>query len=73
VDKGRLYAANGIADYWIVNLNGRCVEDYRQPTDASGDAHYASLRTFGQAEAIAPLAKPSAVIRVADLLPSSAT
>ena len=73
VDKGRLYAANGIEDYWIVNLNARCVEVYREPTsDASGVAHYASLRTIGETEAISPLAKPSAVIRVADLLPASA-
>ena len=73
VDKGRLYAANGIADYWIVNLNERCVEVYRQPiSDASGEAHYASRRSFDEAETISPLAKPSAVIRVADLLPASA-
>jgi Uma2 family endonuclease len=74
VDKGRLYAASGITDYWIVNINERCVEVYRQPTsDASAVAHYASLRTFGETEAISPFAKPGAVIRVADLLPSFAS
>jgi Uma2 family endonuclease len=34
LDRGRkrsLYAANGIPEYWIVNLPGDCVEVHRRP------------------------------------------
>lgn len=63
--KSRVYAENGIADYWIVNLRSRTLEVYRQP---EGDA-YVSLRVYDETEAVAPLAAPNALVRVADLLP----
>jgi Uma2 family endonuclease len=63
--KSTLYAENGIADYWIVNLRSRTLEVYRQP---EGDA-YVSLRVYDETEAVAPLAAPNAAVRVADLLP----
>lgn len=63
--KATLYAENGIADYWIVNLRSRTLEVYRQP---EGDA-YISLRVYDETEAVAPLAVPDALVRVADLLP----
>jgi Uma2 family endonuclease len=70
-DKARPYAENRIADYWIANYE-RCVEVHREPrVDAAGVARYASIRRYGEAEAISPLAKPSAIIRVADLLPGA--
>lgn len=74
-DRGRkasLYARAGIADYWIVNLAGRTVEVRRRPVrDASQEFGwgYASLTTLAEGETASPLAKPEAVIRVADLLP----
>ncbi len=63
--KSRMYAENGIADYWIVNLRSRKLEVYRQP---EGDT-YVSLRVYDETEAVAPLAAPNAPVRVADLLP----
>ncbi len=63
--KAVLYAENGIADYWIVNLRSRTLEVRRQP---EGDA-YVSLHVYGETEAVAPLAAPDAAVRVADLLP----
>ena len=33
--KARVYAASGIAEYWIVNLSERCVEVYRRATGTS--------------------------------------
>ena len=63
--KSRIYAENGVADYWIVNLRSRTVEVYRQP---EADA-YVSLRVYNETETVAPLAAPNALVRVADLLP----
>jgi Uma2 family endonuclease len=63
--KAVLYAAAGIGDYWIVNLNERTLEVRRQPT-ASG---YRSLQTFVETDRVAPLAAPSQPVLVADLLP----
>ena len=63
--KSRIYAENGIADYWLVNLRSRTLEVYRQP---EGDA-YVSLRVYDETEVVAPLAAPNAPARVADLLP----
>lgn len=63
--KSGMYAENGISEYWIVNLRSRTLEVYCQP---EGDA-YMSLRVYDETEAVAPLAAPNALVRVADLLP----
>ena len=63
--KSQMYAENGIADYWIVNLRSRKLEVYRQP---EADA-YVDLRVYDETEAVAPLAAPNALVRVSDLLP----
>jgi Uma2 family endonuclease len=68
-DKAKLYAAHNLQEYWIVNINGRCVEVHRNPiTDASGP-HYADIRPYTETESLSPLAASQASIRVADLLP----
>jgi Uma2 family endonuclease len=70
--KAAVYARAGIADYWIVNLIDRVLEVRREPA-RPGPAlrrwHYMSIDTLDATAAIAPLAAPSAAIRVADLLP----
>jgi len=63
--KSRLYAENGIADYWIVNLQNRTLEVRRQPEGGT----YVSLRVYGEADSAAPLAAPNALVQVSDLLP----
>lgn len=71
-DKGSLYARAGIADYWIVNLVDRVVEVYRGPGPAEGapyGARYLEVRRLGSGAAVSPLAAPTAMISVADLLP----
>ena len=70
--KGSLYARAGLADYWIVNLVSRVLEVYREPVPDAAAAfgwRYRSIRTLDVEGAVAPLAAPTAVIRVADLLP----
>jgi Uma2 family endonuclease len=70
--KAVAYARTGIADYWIVNLVDRVLEVHREPA-RPGPARrhwgYAAVDTLGADATIAPLAAPSASIRIADLLP----
>lgn len=70
--KGSLYATVGIADYWILNLKSRELEVYRRPmpdTKSCFGFSYADAEYLSAKQRIAPLAKPKAKIRVADLLP----
>jgi Uma2 family endonuclease len=63
-EKRLLYARAGIREYWVVDINGRRLLVYRDPQ--AGD--YANQQTLGPADAVAPLAVPTATVRVADLL-----
>jgi Uma2 family endonuclease len=60
-EKADVYAAAGIADYWIVSLPERLVEVCRgaasHPAGATG-ARYADRRRLAPGEAVAPLAAP---------------
>ncbi|MFN0121969.1 MAG: Uma2 family endonuclease [Blastocatellia bacterium] len=70
--KGSLYAGAGIEDYWVVNLNKRQLEVYRRPiVDKSAPSGfiYGNMQILNEEDSVSPLAKPKAVIRVADLLP----
>jgi Uma2 family endonuclease len=62
--KRLLYAKAGIREYWVVDINGRRLLVYRDVR--AGD--YATQQTLGAADAVSPLAVPSATVRVADLL-----
>jgi Uma2 family endonuclease len=70
--KASLYAAAGIADYWIVNVVERCLEVYRDPQPDPAQpfgARYGSRVVLAAGEAVAPLAAPQGRVAVADLLP----
>ncbi|MHB1424358.1 MAG: Uma2 family endonuclease [Gemmataceae bacterium] len=70
--KMSLYAAGGIADYWIVNLVQRQLEVYRDPVADSTQLfgfRYNSRAILDPTDKISPLALPQASITVADLLP----
>lgn len=62
--KAPLYAAAGIREFWLVDLNQDRVEVYRQP----GAEGYGQLHTFGRGERITPLAFPEVEIAVAEIL-----
>ncbi len=71
-DKGSLYARAGVEDYWIVNLQRRVLEVYRQPALASSARYgwkYRSVRLLKAGATVSPLVAPAATIAVADLLP----
>lgn len=63
--KKALYARFAIPEYWIVDLPDRAVEVYRSPLAED----YQDQRSLSEEDSIAPLARPEAVIAVADLLP----
>ena len=70
--KGSLYAAAGVADYWIVNLVQRQLEVHRVPTADAAQPFgfgYSSRTILDPGDAIAPLAAPTGRVAVADLLP----
>lgn len=69
-DKAELYATAGIADYWVVDVDGRQLLVFRDPRPIpDGGAAYRHLTTYGPGDAVAPLAAPNSPVAVADLLP----
>src|SRR5262245_17672897 len=70
--KSGLYARAGIQDYWIANLVDRPLEVHREPHSAAESTHgrvYRFVELLHPPATVAPLASPTALIRVADLLP----
>jgi Uma2 family endonuclease len=63
--KAMIYAAAGIADYWVLDVTARRLHVHRRPA-ADG---YRETRTYDETEEVSPLARPDAGIRVAALLP----
>ena len=61
------YAAAGIPEYWVLDVNARQLLAYRDP-DPAGRTYRTQL-TRAEAESVSPLAAPTASLRVADLLP----
>ena len=71
-DKASLYAAAGIADYWVVDVVNRQLHMHRDPRRDSKQRFGSSFRqveVFGPADRVSPLAAPGGSILVADLLP----
>jgi Uma2 family endonuclease len=70
--KGSLYARAGIPEYWIVNLQSRMLEVYRDPApDPAAPLGYAYRQrlSLGPEARMSLVAIPGAEIMVADLLP----
>jgi len=65
-EKADLYAAAGIADYWVVNIPDRSIEVRRDPSGG----RYRSLETFTGDDEVRPLAAPEIALRPAMLWPS---
>ena len=59
-----LYAASGIAEYWIVDLTNNALDVYTEPRDG----RYTRSRRMRGDETIAPAAFPDVVVRVGDIL-----
>lgn len=71
-EKAERYASAGVADYWVLDLNGRRLLVFRNPTPLPaglGATAYRTQLTLAPTERISPLAAPQASILVGDLLP----
>jgi Uma2 family endonuclease len=62
--KLRLYAQQGVPEYWIVDVVSRCIEVYRDP--ASGT--FASKRVFERGDSMELLRFPAVTVRVSDVM-----
>jgi Uma2 family endonuclease len=70
--KASLYAASGIADYWIINLVNQQVEVHQYPISDAREPigwRYDHVQFFGPGDFIVPLAAPQSKVAVDDLLP----
>jgi Uma2 family endonuclease len=71
-DKANLYAAGGIADYWVIDLPNDRLIVFRDPRPDPGQPHghsYSHQTSLGRIGSIAPLAAPASIVNVSDLLP----
>ena len=60
----RLYAAAGVAEYWIIDVDGKAVEIYREPSDE----RYLRKRIAHAGESVAPLAFPGCTLAVGEIV-----
>lgn len=58
--KSRLYALNGLQEYWIVDSEQQCIEVRLQPL---GD-QFTKFQTFTRGQTISPLCLPSAKLDI---------
>jgi Uma2 family endonuclease len=71
-EKGSLYAAAGIADYWVIDVSGRRVLVYRSPAADPRQKYghgYSSATPLLPGQSLAPLAWPQSPVNASDLLP----
>ena len=64
-EKAELYAAAGIADYWVVDVAGQAIEVRREPVSG----RYRSLKTHAGNDEVRPLATPEVALRPSALGP----
>jgi Uma2 family endonuclease len=63
--KAGLYARAGIADYWVLDIDGRRLIVHRDPTPGG----YSSVVAYGESDKVKPLAAPDRELRVAEIFP----
>lgn len=71
-EKAELYATAGIADYWVVDVDDRKLHVFRDPAPLPaglGATAYRTRLAFDDTGIVAPLAAPTATVKVTDLLP----
>jgi Uma2 family endonuclease len=62
--KQRIYAASGVPEYWVVDVQRKCIEVYRDPRGQK----YHSLETVPHTGSIAVGRFPDVVVRVRDVM-----
>lgn len=68
--KAELYAEEGIAEYWVADVNAKTLLVFRDPAHIAAGRHaYRDVRTLTVADTITPLNAPTHTLAVRDLLP----
>lgn len=62
--KRALYARHGVLEYWIIDVEGRCIQVHREPT---GNGTYAQTHGFGMTETVSPQGLPEVSVLVQSL------
>lgn len=65
--KAARYAAAGIPEYWVLDIEQNRIVVHRDPAPAG----YQAIAAYSASEALSPLAAPGAVIRLTDLVPAA--
>jgi Uma2 family endonuclease len=65
--KSVLYATANVKEYWVVDVNKRCVEVFREPDKTAGV--YQSRRMFAKGEKLSAIGRTDIEIAVSELLP----
>lgn len=70
-DKLRVYARNGLAVYWIVNVADRVIDVYTDPSGPAPAPDYATTATYHPGDAVPVVIAGTAVgtVNASDLLP----
>ena len=58
-----MYAQHGIPEYWIVDVQAKCIEVFRDPTSTS----YTRKLEFGPADVVSPQALPGVKLSVGEI------
>jgi Uma2 family endonuclease len=70
-DKALEYAAAGVIEYWIIDLNDRCIEVYRNPVSdrtATLGFRYPPPTIAKENEVLIPMSATHVTVKVSDLL-----
>ena len=69
--KAAMYARAGISQYWILNLQGDCVEVYQQLTEGEAETSYKRIETYQRGQSVSLLLddEPIMEVLVDDMLP----
>lgn len=65
--KPALYAKAGVREYWLVDLNGRCVEVFWEPDETAGV--YRQRRVLKEGERFSAIGREHFEIAVSEVLP----
>ena len=64
------YAAAGVSEYWVLDVDGRELHVLRDPRPLGPGGHrYFTVQVLGPADSVSPLCSPAVTVKVADLLP----
>jgi Uma2 family endonuclease len=65
--KGPLYAATGVSEYWVVDVNAQCIEIYGE----LAGGRYQRIRRASGDDEVAPVAFPDVTVRLRELFPDA--